>query len=59
MQLDELYLIITKKWQKNHAEILHCGYPTYTSNTLKLDYLPLGKPRAAYILTLLVRWCEL
>jgi hypothetical protein len=54
MQLDELYPAITKKIKINSAELLNCGHPRYTLNTVKFEYLPLGKPRAANILTLLV-----
>ncbi len=55
MLLEELYPTITKKRKRNSAEILNCGHPTYTINIVKIDYLPLGKPTAANILSLLVR----
>jgi hypothetical protein len=58
MQLDELYLTITEK-EKNSHETLNCGPTTYTGNTIKIEYLPMGKPIAANILTLLVWWREL
>ncbi len=54
MQLDELYPTIMKKRKINSTEIFNCGHPTYTVNTVKVKYLPLGKPTAANILTLLV-----
>ena len=54
MQLDELYPTITKKRKVNPTEILNCGHPIYTVNTIKIEYLPLGKPMAANILALLV-----
>jgi hypothetical protein len=54
MQLDELYLTIIKKRPRNFAEVLTCELLTYTVNTVKLEYLPLDKARAANILTLLV-----
>jgi len=54
MQIDELHPNITEKRKKNHAEILDCGHPTYTVNTLKFEYLGPCMPRAAYILNLTV-----
>ena len=56
MQFDKLYPIIRKK---NSSKILNCGHITYAVNTLKFEYLPLGKPMAANILTLLVWLWEL
>ncbi len=53
MQLDELYLTVSEK-EKNSDEILNCGPVTFTVNTREIEYLLLSKPRAAYILTLLV-----
>ncbi len=54
MQLDELYPSIINKRKRNSAEILNCGHPTYTINIVKFDYLPLRKPTAGNILSLLV-----
>ncbi len=51
MQLDKLYLTMTKK---NSGKIFSYGHITYAINTLKIQYLLLGKPTAANILTLLV-----
>ncbi len=31
LQLDKLYLTITKNEKQNHAEILDCGCPTHTA----------------------------
>jgi hypothetical protein len=53
MQLDKLYPTMTEK-EKNSDEMLNCESITYTVNTIKIEYLPLGKPTAANILTLLV-----
>jgi len=53
MRLDELYPDITEK-EKNSDEMLNCGPITYTVNTIKIEYLPIGNPTAANILTLLV-----
>ncbi len=54
MQLHELCPTIIEKRKKNSSEILDCGHITYSVNTLKIEYFPLGKPTAANILTLLV-----
>ena len=43
-----------EKRKKNSSKILNCGHITYAVNTLKFEYLPLGKPMAANILALLV-----
>jgi hypothetical protein len=43
-----------KKRKNKSSEILNCGHITYSVNTVKIEYLPLGKSRAANILTLLV-----
>jgi hypothetical protein len=48
MQLDKLYPTITEE-EKNSDEMLNCGPIAYTVNTRKIEYLRLGKPRAAYI----------
>jgi hypothetical protein len=53
MQLDKLYPTITEK-EKKSDEMLNCGPTTCTVNTIKIEYLPLGKPTADNILTLLV-----
>ncbi len=47
MQLDELHPTITKKEEKYSFKILNCEHITYAVNTLKFEYLPLGKPTAA------------
>ncbi len=52
MQLDELYPTITEK-DKHSDEMLNCGPITFNVNTIKIEYLPLGKPTAANTLTLL------
>jgi hypothetical protein len=44
----------SQKKKKRADEMLNCGPTTYTVNTMKIEYLPLGKPTAANILTLLV-----
>ncbi len=54
MQLDELYPNMTKKKKKTFGKIFSYGYITYPIHTLKIEYLLLGKPTAANILTLLV-----
>jgi hypothetical protein len=47
----------SQKKKKKADEMLNCKPITYTVNTvntIKIDYVPLGKPTAANILTLLV-----
>ncbi len=43
-----------RKRKKNSDEMLNCGPVTYTADTKKIEYLLLGNPTAAYILTSLV-----
>jgi hypothetical protein len=44
----------SQKKEKNHAEILDCGDPTYTVNTFKFEYLRSSIPMATPILNLVV-----
>ncbi len=50
MQLDDDH----EKRKQNHAEILDIEHPTYTVNTLKLEYLGPCIPRSAHIFSLAV-----
>jgi len=38
----------SRKKKKNQAEILDCGHPTYTVNTLKFEYRPMNTKGRSY-----------
>ena len=48
-----------EKRKINSSEIFNCEHRAYTINTVKIKYLPIDKPRAPNILTLLVWHSEL